>query len=172
MEPGLETPQLITPDSSFEVDGVIYTASADISIPRYKRYLIWQTEFGFDASFQSQYQDKLEIRRLINEQKSISEIAYINEAGLRAMQSSSRELIYQLCVCALWYNAPNENSAEYNHDAIVAKMNRWEAAGLGVGFFFIKAAGLVKSFREIWLQSAAPETPESDPSLRPPLPPS
>ena len=150
------------PNDSFEVDGVAYTASDDISIARYRRYQAWALEFGFDASFQSQYQDKLEIRRLINEQKSISEIAYVNESGIRGMQNVERNELFELCVCALWYNAPGENAAEYSHEVAVAKMNRWEAAGLGMGFFFVKAAACVKGFREAFLQSREPLAPESD----------
>lgn len=175
MEPTLAPPQLITPPlaaNSFEAGGVVYTASDDISIPRYRRYQAWALEFGFDASFRSQYQDKLEIRRLINEQKSISEIAYVNESSIRGMQNVDRDLIFELCVCSLWFNAPGEDPTVYNHEAALAKMNRWEAAGLGVGFFFVKAAACVAGFREAWLQSAAPTAPESELSPTPPLPPS
>lgn len=175
MDATLETPQLITPPldaNSFEAGGVVYTASEDICIQRYRRYQAWALEFGFDASFRSQYQDKLEIRRLINEQKSISEIAYVNESSIRGMQNVDRDLIFELCVCSLWFNAPDEDPTVYNHEAAVAKMNRWEAAGLGVGFFFVKAAACVAGFREAWLQSAGPKTSESAPSPMPPLLPS
>jgi hypothetical protein len=175
MDAAVSTPQLITPPldaNSFEADGVVYTATDDISIPRYRRYQAWALEFGFDASFRSQYQDKLEIRRLINEQKSISEIAYVNESSIRGMQNVERNEVFELCVCSLWFNAPDEDPTVYNHEAAVAKMNRWEAAGLGVGFFFVKAAACVKGFREAWLQSPALPAPESDPSPTLPSPPS
>lgn len=162
--------QLITPDinaTSFEVDGVVYSASEDISIKRYKILQKLELQFGFDASFKSLLQAHYDIRNAINERKGISEISYINEGVLRGFENVNRQEVFQLHVMALWYNAPDEDILTYNHEAILAKMNRWEAAGLSMGFLFAKAAACVRGFREAWQRLAEQEENDSDPSPKP-----
>lgn len=155
----------VTTQDSFEVDGIVYTRSADISIKRYKALQKLDLQFGFDTSFKALWDATTQIKQAIDERKSISDIAYINEGVRRGLQNVDRNEIYQLHTVALWYNAPFEDSAEYSHEAIVAKMQKWEAAGMGVGFFFSKAANSVMGFRDAFLLSAEqPETSDSDPS--------
>jgi hypothetical protein len=157
------TPQLITPPldtNSFVVDGVTYTATPDISVPRWRRLQKLEVQFGFDASFAGVWDATTQIKKVIDERKSISDIAYINEGLRRGLTNVDRNEVYHLHVVALWFNAPDENPIPYDHEAIVAKMNRWEAAGLGMGFLFAKAASGVKGFRERYLASTE-VTPES-----------
>lgn len=165
------TPQVITPAldaNSFEVDGITYTATTDISIARYRRLQKLEVEFGFDASFRGVWDATTEIKQAIDERKSISDIAYINEGLRRGLANVDRNEIYQLHIMALWYNAPDEDPTVYDSAVILAKMQRWEAAGLGMGFLFAKAASGVRGFREIYLQSteATPDN-SADPSPKP-----
>jgi hypothetical protein len=174
--------QLVIPPiaaDSFEIDGITYTASEDISIKRYKILQKLELQFGFDTSFRGLLQAHHDIRGAINDRKGISEIAYINEGVLRGFENINRLEVFQLHVVSLWYNAPGENILEYNHDAIVAKMNRWEAGGLGMGFLFAKAAACVQGFRDAWqrlmqeeqqaeLEAKDPTLPSSDPSPKQP----
>jgi hypothetical protein len=161
MDPGLtEVPQIISPPASatsFEAGGIVYTATDDISIPRYRILQQWEVEFGFDGSFKGQWDASTAIKEAIDQRKSISEIAYINESTRRGITQIDRKEVYQLKVVSLWFNAPDEDPTTYNHAANVAKMQRWEAAGLGMGFFFAKAAACVRGFRQAWLESMAQE---------------
>lgn len=170
MEPTV-TPQLITPAldaNSFVVDGVTYTASADISIPRWRRLQKLEVQFGFDASFAGVWDVTTQIKQAVDERKSISEIAYVNEGLRRGLSNVDRNEVYHLHVVALWFNAPDEDPITYDHAAILAKMNRWEAAGLGMGFLFAKAASGVKGFRERYLQyTEAILESSADPSPKP-----
>jgi hypothetical protein len=173
MDPG----KLITPPldaNSFEAGGVIYTATEDISIARYRILQKWEIEFGFDGSFRAQWEATTAIKEAIDQRKSISEIAYINEGLRRGITQIDRNLIYQLQVVSLWFNAPDEDPLTYDHEANTAKMRRWEAAGIGMGFFFAKAAACVRGFREAWLKSIQETHPElpSAPSPSPTSPPS
>lgn len=162
--------QLISPPfdaNSFEVDGIVYTASEDISIPRYRRLQKLDLQFGFDASFGGVWDVTTKIKEVVDDRKSISDIAYINEGLRRGLTNIDRNEVYQLHVVALWYNADGEDIINYNHEAIVAKMNRWEAGGLSMGFLFAKAAACVRGFREAWLSLEDPESNEPDQSPSP-----
>ncbi len=155
-----QAPKIVSPDptaNSFEAGGVVYTATDDISIPRYRILQKWEVEFGFDGSFLGQWEASTAIKEAIDQRKSISEIAYINESKRRGITKIDRNEIYELQVCALWFNAPDEDPTVYNHNVIVDKMQRWEAAGLGMIFFFAKAAASVRGFRQAWLASMAQE---------------
>ncbi|MGI4735044.1 MAG: hypothetical protein ACRYG7_07690 [Janthinobacterium lividum] len=159
------TKQLVLPPisaDSFEIDGIVYSASEDISIKRYKVLQKLELQFGFDSSFRGLLQAHHDVRAAINDRKGISEIAYINEGVLRGFENINRQEVFQLHVVALWYNAPFENILEYNHEAMVAKMNRWEAGGLGMGFLFAKAAACVRGFRDAWQRLAEEEEAERE----------
>lgn len=168
------TPQLLTPPAgadSFTIDGVTYTATADICIGRYKQLQIWEIACGFDQPFAEIWAATTEIKAAIDERKSISEIAYINERVRRGMQAVERKDVFQLLVVSLWFLAPDEDPTQYDHALNIAKVNRWEAGGLGMGFLFAKAAACVRGFREAWLQALDQPLPASDPLPSPPLPP-
>lgn len=173
MDPGVSTPpQIISPPAnanSFEAGGIVYTATDDISIPRYRILQKWEIEFGFDGSFRGQWDATTAIKQVIDERKSISEIAYINEGLRRGIAQIDRNFVFPLQVVSLWFNAPDEDPLTYSHAANVEKINRWEAAGIGMGFFFAKAASCVRGFREAWLQSTEP-LPETSPAPSPKTP--
>lgn len=164
MEPTVTTPQLVTPPldaNSFTTpDGITYTATEDISLPRYRALQKWQLQFGFDASFGAVWEATTAIKEAIDQRKSISEIAFVNEGLRRGLTNIDRQHVYQLQVVALWYNAPGEDATSFDLPALTQKMNRWEAAGLGTLFFFAKAAACVRGFREAWLQSTPQQAQE------------
>lgn len=167
--------QLISPPmdaTSFEIDGVVYHASEDIGIKRYKIMQRLDLQFGFETSVKGVWDATTEIKKVIDERKSISEIAYINEGLRRGITNIDRQEIYPLQVLGLWYNTVDEDILTYNHESMMAKMNRWEAGGLSMGFVFAKAAGFVRGFREIWLSLAQQQEQDqkqlsSDPSPSP-----
>jgi hypothetical protein len=165
MDAGVNTPQLVTPPNdatSFVIDGVAYTATPDICISRYKQLQIWEIACGFDRPFAEVWAATTEIKQAIDERKSISDIAYINERVRRGLQAVERKEVFQLLVVSLWFLGPDENPTQYDHELNIAKVNRWEAGGLGMGFLFAKAASCVRGFREAWLQSRDQQLPEND----------
>jgi len=177
--PSASTPpkQLITPAmdaTSFEIDGITYYAADDIGIKRYKVMQKLDLQFGFETTVGGIWNATTAIKEAIDQRKSISEIAYVNECLRRGIANVDRQEVYPLHVLSLWYNTADEDILTYNHEALVAKMNRWEAGGLSMGFVFAKAAGFVRGFREIWLslaqqeeQEQQEEQPSSDPSPKP-----
>jgi hypothetical protein len=164
MEP--VTPALLSPAydaNSFTLpDGPTYTATESLSVPRYRVFQKRQVEFGFSGTFKAICEDLDKIWADLNTQKLGAAAQKVG--NLRdGITFAGHGRVTGLEVCGLFFNAPDEDPITYNHDAMKAKLLKWEEAGVAVDFFFRQAAARVNGFYERFTQSS----PEAEQPLPP-----
>lgn len=150
--------------SSFTTpDGTVYTMTETLYPKRYKVFQKRQMEFGFHNTFSGFCQELDKIWKDFNEnQRSAAGIQKLG--NLRdATTYLGNNRIAAIELTGLFFNAPGENYLEYNHAAMLEKLEKWETCGIEVDFFFLQAARLVPGFYKRLLQSSlSPIVPASD----------
>lgn len=135
-------------------DGTVYTATETLWPKRYKVFQKRQMEFGFNNTFSSFCKALDDIWADFNEkQRSASGIQKLgNLRDATSYLGSNRIAAMELT--ALFFNGPGENYLYYDHQAMLAKLEKWETSGVSVDFFFLQAARLVPGFYERFMMSS------------------
>lgn len=152
----MDTGKLITPAydaTSFEADGVLYTATESLSVARYKVFQKRNVELGFNGTFKG----------ICTELDRAWEALEKNQLGTSAkvlgnlrdgITFAGHGRISGLEICGLFFNSDEESAVSYDHQAMLAKLQKWEDAGISVDFFFVQAAQRVSGFYERFTQSS------------------
>jgi len=158
--------------SSFTTpDGTVYTLTEVLYPKRYKVFQKRQMEFGFNGTF-SAFCQELDRAWAAGNAKQDA-LGWQTIGNLRdATTYLGNNRIGAMELCGLFFNGPGENYLEYNHPAMLEKLEKWETCGIAVDFFFLQAARLVPGFYKRLLQSSlspmeAASGPETLPSEMP-----
>ena len=144
MQPAPTVTDIICPApdaNSFEVNGTVYTATDGLSVARLRIFQRLEIEFGADAGLAAHIGALDQVWAALNEAKLANGIHALglirdnlNIVGKNRLKAPE--------ICALFFNAPNEDAGTYDFTAQTAKIAAW--GSLHGGFFTVAAPRLAR----------------------------
>jgi hypothetical protein len=164
MEPTVEaSPPILTPPadaSSFEVGGITYTATDGLSVARLRIFQRLGIEFGADNTLKGLIAGIDGMWQALNEMKLADAIHTLGKLR-EGLDITGANRVKDIEICALFFNAPNEDPGTYDFQAMQRKVEAWGA--VHSGFFLVAALRLLPTSPGSYLRTAAP-TPVDAPA--------
>jgi hypothetical protein len=146
---------------SFTVGGITYTLEPDLSVARAKVLQRFQLELAYDTSLKGIIDLVDKGWEALNKGQlaaGIFEFGKLRESlnGVGSLRMSD------VNICALFFNAPDEDAGSYNHAAMQEKIKRWE--GVAAGFFTVAAFARLSATSTRYPHPAATLSPPTLPT--------